>query len=216
MKKIIALLLSVLLIAALPAALLAETQPEPADEPIAIHEVYIKGFRPAVAGSTPEFAHPLFTDETVFGIYNHVYSYWHDNTEDHDMFDEQTPFVIDHEYSEGCMLAAGEGYYFAEDCVFYINGHSEYVDFVMPHQYFDGCVYVQTIAFPCYEQYVLGDIDGTGGVEVGDALLALRDAMGIAPLSEEQAFIGDVNFSGSVAVSDAVMILRAAMELIEL
>ncbi len=216
MKKILAMLLSFLLIAALPAAMLAETQPEPEDELIPIHEVYIKGFRPAVAGSTPEFASPLYTDEDVFDVYSHVYSYWHDNTEGHDMFEEQTPFVISHEYSEGCMLAAGEGYYFADDCVYYINGHAEYVDFVMPHQYFDGCVYVQSIAFPCYEQYVLGDIDGTGAVEAGDALLALRCALDLADLNEEQTLIGDVDFSGNVSAADALMILRAALGLIEL
>lgn len=216
MKKLIALLLSAVLIAALPVSILAETQPEPADELIPIHEVYIKGFRPAVAGSTPEHAQPLFTDDAVFDIYNHVYSYWHDNTEGHDMFDEQVSFVISHEYSEGCMLAAGDGYYFADDCVYYINGHAEYVDFVMPHQYFEGCVFVQSIAFPCYEQYVLGDIDGNGAVEAADALIALRSALGLAELSGEQAMIGDVDFSGSVSAEDALKILRSALGLIGL
>ncbi|MBO4848865.1 MAG: dockerin type I repeat-containing protein [Clostridia bacterium] len=216
MKKIIALLLCVLLIAALPSSILADSQPGPLDELIPIHEVYIKGFRPAVAGSTPEFAHPLFTDEEVFDIYSHVYSYWHDNTEGHDMFDEQSPFVISHQYSEGCMLAAGEGYYFADDCVFYINGRADYVDLVMPHQYFDGCVYVQSIAFPCYEQYVLGDIDGNGAVEGGDALLALRCALGLVELGEEQVMLGDVDFSGGLSGTDALTILRASLGLIEL
>lgn len=216
MKKLLALLLSVIMAAALPAAVLAETQPESKDELIPIHEVYIKGFRPAVAGSTPEFAHPLFTDEEVFDVYAHVYSYWHDNTAGHDMFDEQVPFVISHQYSEGCMLSAGEGYYFADDCVYYINGRADYVDLVMPHQYFEGCVYVQSIAFPCYAQYLLGDIDGSGSIESGDALLALRCALGLAEFGDEQTLKGDVDFSGSVTTADALMILRAALGLTEL
>ena len=211
MKKVIAMLICILMLFAAPAAISASSQPAPKDEPIPIHEVYIKGFRPAVAGSTPGFASPLFTDEAVFDFYNHVYSYWHDDTEGLDMFDEQTPFVIDHEYSEGCLIAPGDGCYFAEDCVFYINGRADYVDYVMPHQYFEGCVYVKSIAFPCFERYVPGDIDDTGEVEASDALLALRNALGIITLNDAQTMIGDVDFSGSVSAEDALMILRTSL-----
>ncbi|MBO4879138.1 MAG: hypothetical protein J5544_02645 [Clostridia bacterium] len=59
-----------------------------------------------------------------------------------------------------------------------------------------------------------GDIDGSGAVNINDALLALRAAMGIIELTPEQISAGDMNGNGSIGVDDAVMILRIAMGLI--
>lgn len=62
--------------------------------------------------------------------------------------------------------------------------------------------------------YTLGDVDGNGQINVTDATLALRAAMGLMELSETQQLAADVNFGGSVDVGDALLILRRAMGLI--
>ncbi len=63
--------------------------------------------------------------------------------------------------------------------------------------------------------YTLGDVNGNGTVEVGDAILALRSAMNITELDETQQLAADVNENGSVEVTDAISILRFAMGLID-
>ena len=54
----------------------------------------------------------------------------------------------------------------------------------------------------------MGDINGDGYVDAGDALLALRCAVDDYTLSAEQALVGDVTGDGSVNAGDAVLILR--------
>ena len=56
---------------------------------------------------------------------------------------------------------------------------------------------------------ILGDADGSGAVTVVDAVLVLRMAMGLVPVSNLPA--ADVDGSGTVNVADAVIILRTAM-----
>ncbi len=63
--------------------------------------------------------------------------------------------------------------------------------------------------------YTLGDVNGNGTVEVGDAILALRAAMNITELDETQQLAADINENGSVEVTDAISILRFAMGLID-
>ncbi|MBR5949791.1 MAG: redoxin family protein [Clostridia bacterium] len=58
---------------------------------------------------------------------------------------------------------------------------------------------------------VPGDINDSGSVELGDAVLALRMALGISEASNVEA--GDMNGNGSIDVSDAIIILRMAMGL---
>lgn len=60
---------------------------------------------------------------------------------------------------------------------------------------------------------ILGDVDYNGSVEVLDAVLSLRAAMGLISLSEEQALAADFDESHSLNVTDSVMILRAALQL---
>lgn len=64
-------------------------------------------------------------------------------------------------------------------------------------------------------EYVLGDANGDGAVDISDALLTLRYAMSLVS-SVEQPEAADVNGDGTVGVDDALMILRAAMGLITL
>lgn len=56
-----------------------------------------------------------------------------------------------------------------------------------------------------------GDVDGNGTVEIADAILALRCALGLVELTSEQLAVGDMNGDGIVAGVDAVMIMRIAM-----
>ena len=63
---------------------------------------------------------------------------------------------------------------------------------------------------------MLGDVAGNGGIEAGDALLALRSSLGLAALGDEQVMLGDVDFSGSLSALDALTILRAALGLGEI
>ncbi len=59
-----------------------------------------------------------------------------------------------------------------------------------------------------------GDVDGSGEVNITDALLALRAAMGVIELTPEQLAAADMNGSGTAEVSDAIIILRMAMGLL--
>ena len=61
---------------------------------------------------------------------------------------------------------------------------------------------------------LMGDINGDGVVNMQDAQLAMRYAIGIGELSDEQLSIGDINGDGIVNSSDATMIARIALNLI--
>ncbi|MBW3622572.1 MAG: hypothetical protein KY468_04090 [Armatimonadetes bacterium] len=59
----------------------------------------------------------------------------------------------------------------------------------------------------------LGDVDGSGAVEVTDATLTLRSIVGLTPLAPVQATAADVDKNGSVEVTDAILILRVVVGL---
>ncbi|MBQ7060948.1 MAG: dockerin type I repeat-containing protein, partial [Clostridia bacterium] len=59
-----------------------------------------------------------------------------------------------------------------------------------------------------------GDVDGSGTVNVSDAIMALRASMGLLELTNEQFTAADMDGSNTVTVSDAIMILRTAMGLV--
>lgn len=60
-------------------------------------------------------------------------------------------------------------------------------------------------------EYDAGDVDMNGTVEVRDALLAARFALGLQTLSDEQIKLADVDNDGSVGIDDAVLICRIAL-----
>lgn len=60
---------------------------------------------------------------------------------------------------------------------------------------------------------LIGDSDDNGAVELPDALLALRHALGLIADTELNTNNADVDENGSVTVSDAVVVLRMAMGL---
>ena len=58
---------------------------------------------------------------------------------------------------------------------------------------------------------VPGDVNGSGAIETGDALLILRYMLGVETLTEEQLAAADFDGSGTVDQADALLILRAAL-----
>ena len=62
--------------------------------------------------------------------------------------------------------------------------------------------------------YINGDSDMNGVVDMNDALLALRCAMGISPLTGAALEAADADGNGVVDISDALLIMRYAMGLI--
>jgi len=59
----------------------------------------------------------------------------------------------------------------------------------------------------------MGDVSGTGGVDVSDALLALKSVVGIQALTAEQRLWADMNHDGLINIADAILILAKAVNL---
>lgn len=81
---------------------------------------------------------------------------------------------------------------------------------------------VRTVTFSCFgltasiscgSALPAGDVNGDGVVDISDALLAMRYAMGIANLTADQLGRANVNGDNSVDISDALIIMRLAMGL---
>lgn len=77
------------------------------------------------------------------------------------------------------------------------------------------CGWVDNISIPGYindePDYLPGDVDMNGSVEIVDALMALRAAMGTITLTELETLIADIDENGGVTVADALTIMRMAM-----
>ena len=94
----------------------------------AITAVYVNGYESPVEGENAEDHLNLSVPE---GANYHIFytswsPEWWDNDEDDEFFGT---FVGGTRYSVGVTLEANEGYYFADDCVFYVNGTEELVDY---------------------------------------------------------------------------------------
>jgi len=61
----------------------------------------------------------------------------------------------------------------------------------------------------------LGDINGDGYVDAGDAMMTLRYAVGAITLTDEQKAVADVNSDGYIDAGDAIRILRFNAGLID-
>lgn len=61
----------------------------------------------------------------------------------------------------------------------------------------------------------LGDVDGQGQINVGDAILALRHIVGLTELEPWQIAVADVDRNGRIDVGDAILILRYIVGLID-
>ncbi len=190
--------------------------PEEGD-PYAIHAVYVDGFGTPVAGvagidhmflTTPEDA-PYFI----------IYGGWRDETDQQQMWSEDHVFIPGHMYSEGAQIWAEDGYYFADDCVFYGNGGTEILD--LEWCYVDEAdnwiCYINTIPVVCEPagSGVMGDIDGNGVVDANDALILMRYVLGLAEIDQAQLPMADVDGDQSISMTDALLILRFVLGVID-
>lgn len=91
------------------------------------------------------------------------------------------------------------------------------VDAAGPHRFFawDKDFSSITADLDVHAEYVLvGDVNLNGEVAADDALLALRQSMGIADLPAKNIFAGDVNQDNSLSAEDALIILRFTMGIV--
>lgn len=63
--------------------------------------------------------------------------------------------------------------------------------------------------------YTLGDVDGSGIIDVSDALMALKASAEVITLNETESLAADVDKNEMVDVSDALMILKYSAEVIK-
>ena len=102
---------------------------------------------------------------------------------------------------------ADEGWHFVE-------WHTEDGEFITDEHLFflDESGYTTFVAVFEPDDFIPGDVNGDGEVDVNDALLVMRHALGLIEL--ENTYAADVNGDGTVNLEDALLILRTAMGLI--
>ncbi|MBR0155929.1 MAG: dockerin type I repeat-containing protein [Clostridia bacterium] len=61
------------------------------------------------------------------------------------------------------------------------------------------------------EPAIPGDVNGSGAVDVADAVIVMRASMGLIELTEQEFAAGDINGDGQINITDAVTLLRMAM-----
>lgn len=74
-----------------------------------------------------------------------------------------------------------------------------------------------TLAAPTHASgdFLYGDADDSGAVDVGDAITILRYVVGLTPLEGSGYLAADVDGSSEVDVADAILVLRKIVSLIE-
>ena len=92
-----------------------------------IHSVYVNGYEPPVAG---ENSQNHLNVSVPSGANYYIYTgngrpVWYNDNDEVFFYDT---FVKGTHYSLGVELRANDGYYFADDCVFYLNGGTELLD----------------------------------------------------------------------------------------
>ena len=192
--------------------------PVPTDpEPIPIHEVYVNGWGTPVEG-VAGIDH-MFLETPSDAPYFLVYGGWRDETDQQQMWGEQHVFIAGHEYSEGCQIWAEEGYYFADDCVFYADGSQDILD--LQWCYVDEAenyiCYMNSLPVICESEgpgILWGDADGDGDVDSADVLLIMRSCMNLDVIDEAQLPVCDVNGDGRVDMADALLVQRYVLGLI--
>ena len=136
------------------------------------------------------------------------------------------------------LLVTGEGLPTASDTICYINQTAKDagdITFdvypVLPETSTDMTLYITsnragftTIEVPLEyavadtnteAPYTVGDVNNSGSVDVGDALLVLKHAADLEKLTGSNLLAADVNNSGTADVGDAMKILQFAADLIQ-
>ena len=186
------------------------------DDPYAIHEVSVDGWGTPVAG-VAGIDHMFLTTPDGAPYYI-IYGGWRDETDQQQMWSEEHVFIPGHIYTEGCQIWAEEGYYFAEDCVFYGDGGTDNLDlqWCRVDENDNWICYMNSIEMVCEAVTdIPGDIDFDSDVDTADAIMVLRYIMGIIELSDAQLANAEVDGDGSVSIIDSLLVLRMALGLIE-
>lgn len=80
------------------------------------------------------------------------------------------------------------------------------------------CAFVDNISVPGYVEetpdYLPGDVNFSGDVDVADVVLTLRRVLGIISFTELQDEVADMNNDSQVAIDDAISILRLSLGII--
>ena len=146
------------------------TIPEAAAPDYAIHEVYVYGYESPVAGEdSQEHLNITVPEDANYHIFANKWSpEWWDNDADDDFFGI---FVEGTYYSVGMTIEANEGYYFADDCVFYVNEGQELVDYDYTGLDDEDNAYVYVWTIPEMAQ---GNMDGINGIYSGKEIAGVR------------------------------------------
>ncbi len=62
---------------------------------------------------------------------------------------------------------------------------------------------------------IIGDVNGSGSIDTGDAVMLLRAVIGLVELTPEQKLIADVNNDSAINTGDAITVLRIVAGIIE-
>ena len=77
-------------------------------------------------------------------------------------------------------------------------------------------VAIASVTCVCAATYLKGDVDGNGDVNLKDAQIALRGALGIKKLTPDAVMRGDVDNDEKITLKDTQQILKAALCITEL
>ena len=74
--------------------------------------------------------------------------------------------------------------------------------------------YYVEYTFDATKDYLLGDVNSDGKVNLFDAILVQKYSVSIGTFTDEQLAVSDVNRDGSVKILDAILIQKYALEII--
>ena len=177
-----------------------------------IEEVGIEGFVEPVYGEEP------FYDVTVpeganYTIDNVVWMYYLDNgiyeMAKGDLFDNEEA-----EYFMQVTFLPNDGYKFAEELGYTVNGSGEYMDSYCLSEIEVADLYVGYF-FVEAPEILWGDANGDGVVDLEDVLLLMRYVIDVDTVEEENLALCDVDGDGEVNLADALLIMRKVMGTIE-
>ena len=186
-------------------------------EPELIEEVAIEGFVEPVWGEAPNYDVTVpeganYTISEVRWIYYAADgSSFGNEMQEGELFDKE-----DVVYYMEVTFIPNDGYKFAAELSYTVNGGSEYEESWTVSDY--DSAFLMVLQFTVTEpesKSLWGDADGDGEVTTADALLLMRYLIGSDTIDEENLELCDVNGDGKIDLMDALLIMRKAMGSIE-